>query len=160
MAYVHVQWIPCRHSCHTLMTPAIGWSVGPGVLSPETACFASLREEFNMLQIGAIWRYDGFHKWYPKIIHFKRIFHYKPSIWGNQHFGKLQYVSNPQLVGFDQRAHSVLQGLQTVTILENRRYIQLYWKTWKWQEICAIALHRIAIKWLIQATWPLIPCPH
>jgi len=46
------------------MTPAIGWSVGPGVLSPETACFASLREEFiNMLQIGAIWRYDGFHKW-------------------------------------------------------------------------------------------------
>ena len=34
-----------------------------------------------------------------------------------QHFGELPYLSRPQVVGLDQRAHCVLQqGLQTVTI--------------------------------------------
>ena len=86
------------HSCHTLALRTRVWWIydtshrmerWARVLSPETACFASLREEFicNMLQIGVIWRYDGFHKWgYPKIIHFKRIFHYKPSILGEPAF--------------------------------------------------------------------------
>ena len=41
-------------------------------------------------------KYEGFLKWgYPQIIHFSRIFHYKPSLLGFSHFRKTPFQEDP-----------------------------------------------------------------
>ena len=55
------------------------------------------------IKYGSIWSTElyksisgGFHKWgYPQIIHFNRVFPYKPSIWGSPICGNSHLLINP-----------------------------------------------------------------
>ena len=81
--------------------------------------------------------HEGFLKWgYPQIIHFKRMFHYKPSIWGYPHFGKpphdlpLTLLDNfPQRISWLRTALHMAcswpEGLQA--LLEARRMLKGCW---------------------------------
>ena len=64
-----------------------------------------------------IYIYGCFQKWwYPKIIHFNRVFHYKTSILGYHHFRKHPYIHDmlckPFELGIkDERSAQVLGGV-------------------------------------------------
>ena len=45
-----------------------------------------------ILDWGGTFLYGGFLNWYPQIIHFNRVFHYKPSILGYHYFWKHPYI--------------------------------------------------------------------
>ena len=66
-----------------------------------------------------IWLFGGFLKcWYPQIIHFNRVFHYKPSILGYPYFWKHPFKDVQFQTGQDYRisppkiplTEAVLQG--------------------------------------------------
>ena len=49
-----------------------------------------------------IYKYGCFRKyWYPQIIHFNRVFHYKPSILGYPYFWKHPYRYTPKISYMD-----------------------------------------------------------
>ena len=59
--------------------------------------------------------YGGFQKyWYPQIIHFNRVFHYKPSILGYPYFRKHPYPKLPTIPNH-QRQKTSLQKSSSST---------------------------------------------
>ena len=61
----------------------------------------SMRSRYEWLKLSR-WKkqlYGCFLKWwYPQIIHFNRLFHYKPSILGYPYFSKPPYLVSPFLI--------------------------------------------------------------
>ena len=57
----------------------------------------------SKLPPGSISKYGCFLKWwYPQIIHFNRVFHYKPSILGYHYFWKHPYTVDPWMAAVDR----------------------------------------------------------
>ena len=64
----------------------LGWGKTPWVM---------LTPWIHLKTVGICWVYGCFRKWeYPQIIHFDRVFHYKPSMLGYHYFWKHPYHQN------------------------------------------------------------------
>ena len=133
-------WLQQRQQ--RMLNPTKIWSIW--FRSWSVSSFLSVLGNFDSSYFFKSWKvpvlddpHEGFLKWgYPQIIHFKRMFHYKPSIWGYPHFGKpphdlpLTLLDNfPQRISWLRTALHMAcswpEGLQA--LLEARRMLKGCW---------------------------------
>ena len=91
-------------------------------------------------------QYGGFLKWwYPQIIHFHRVFHYKPSILGYPFFLETPiFIQRPGNLIFQKLPGlSTFGGVESVVFFNLRFFVQQNSDTFPWQKSLSRSLESL-----------------